>query len=55
MHPDCLILYVNNPLESAGFYRTLLGREPLGPVNTTAMGREDPPPGANQGAARRSH
>lgn len=29
MHPDCLILYVNDPLESAGFYRTLLGREPL--------------------------
>lgn len=29
MHPDCLILYVNSPAESALFYRSLLGREAL--------------------------
>jgi len=27
MQPDCLILYVNSPAESALFYRSLLGRE----------------------------
>ncbi|RZJ06426.1 MAG: drug:proton antiporter [Rubrivivax sp.] len=27
MQPDCLILYVNSPTESALFYRSLLGRE----------------------------
>ncbi|MCE4557240.1 VOC family protein [Roseateles cellulosilyticus] len=29
MHPDCLILHVNSPAESAAFYRALLGREPV--------------------------
>lgn len=29
MRPDCLILYVNSPAESVGFYRSLLGREPV--------------------------
>ena len=29
MQPDCLILYVNSPAESALFYRALLGREPV--------------------------
>ncbi|RZL40206.1 MAG: drug:proton antiporter [Rubrivivax sp.] len=27
MQPDCLILYVNSPAESALFYRSLLGRD----------------------------
>lgn len=29
MRPDCLILYVQSPAESALFYRSLLGREAM--------------------------